>query len=384
MTESLEPEALKAKGLATLRQALDRLDRGDVEGHEALLAQSGQLLSRAYRAGQKDPEVVWPLKQLWTDTGHLERVIELLKDYLESTANDEERFLAGHYIVDTYALMSERGNPAANLLAVEHHRKYMDELGPAVAPVRQLWSYSDATMMRAWSETGQLDAWVSRSRSVYQRVTPNDEESRRTLAYYLRTLSFVCPGGPRESIECERSICELYRNDASPEGFWLVGNALGRLKALYQEVGEVEQSLAARNQAMELVSLLHDKYESLSKSHDPAAVDYQKNGYRLCHDLGCLFMWDGELEDSIVLFERALEFQENALTRYFYAGVLLKARNDREGALANLKRAASDPRTSLIHRFEQEFLANANFASVHTDPEFLAVVWEAMNRYSGG
>jgi len=82
------------------------------------------------------------------------------------------------------------------------------------------------------------------------------------------------------------------------------------------------------------------------------------------------------------MFERALEFKENALTRYFYAGALLEGRGDRDEALRNLSKAASDPRSTLIHRFEQEFRGNQSFARVHDDAEFLAVVREAMLRYS--
>jgi len=223
-------QAQKDLGLAVLQDTYAALDHDELQGHEERLREAANHLWEAYCMGVKEPAVVWPLKQLWTDTGHLARVIELLKDYIEASDNPEERFLAGHYVVDTYALMK------ADELAVEHHRRYMAEL-------------------------------------------------------------------------------------------------------------------------------------------------YQRNAANLCHSLAFKLIWSGRPEDSIALFERALSYRENPITRFFYAGVLMQVRGDREAALDNLRKAASDPRSSLVHRFEEAFRENSSFASVHNDPESLTIVRQGAARY---
>ena len=67
-------------GLAILRDTYAALDHGELETHEERLGDAAHHLWEAYCLGAKEPALVWPLKQLWTDTGHLDRVIDLLKD----------------------------------------------------------------------------------------------------------------------------------------------------------------------------------------------------------------------------------------------------------------------------------------------------------------
>ena len=114
---------------------------------------------------------------------------------------------------------------------------------------------------------------------------------------------------------------------------------------------------------------------------DRLAERYQQNAATLCHNLACTLMRNQRPGDAIALFERALAYGDSPLTRFFYAGVLVEVRGDREAALTNLQKAASDPRSSLVHRFEKAFRGNASFAAVHNDPEFLTIVRHGAARY---
>ena len=105
---------LKQQGLTKLASAYEA--HGSNEDQDERLAEAARLLRQTYQEGAKEPEVVWPLMRLWTDTGHLERVVVLLKDYLAAIQDPEEKFLASHYIVDSYAMMRAHDE------AVEHHQ----------------------------------------------------------------------------------------------------------------------------------------------------------------------------------------------------------------------------------------------------------------------
>ena len=111
------------------------------------------------------------------------------------------------------------------------------------------------------------------------------------------------------------------------------------------------------------------------------AERYRRTAGTLCHNLACELMWRDRSEDAVPLFERALFYREDPLTRFFYAGALMEVHGDRGAALASLRRAAADPRSSLVHRFEKAFRENLSFAPVHNDPEFLAVVRHGAERY---
>lgn len=373
-------QAQKDLGLAVLQDTYAALDHGELQGHEERLREAANHLWEAYCMGAKEPAVVWPLKQLWTDTGHLDRVIELLKDYIEASDDAEERFLAGHYVVDTYALMK------ADELAVEHHRRYMAELGPSVPAWRRLWSFSDSTMLACWQRSGQIDDWLSLSLPIYESVQV-DDESRLAVAYYLRTLTGVRKNQERlhEAVSCAERILDLYRNDDSPDALRLTADALSALNSLYKQMGDVEQRERAMREVLKLPERVEDARKRAAARRDAEghklAELYQGNAVTLCNNLAYTLMWNGRPEDSIALFERALAYRENPISRFFYAGVLMEGRGDREAALANLRKAASDPRSSLVHRFEEAFRENPSFASVHNDPEFLTIVRQGAARY---
>lgn len=368
------------QALAALQDTYTALDQGEQQGHEERLRQAANHLWQAYRAGAKEPNILWPLAQLWTNTGHLDQVIKLLKDYITSSQDPEERFLAGHYVVDTYALME------SDELAVEHHRRYMVELGPSVPAWRRLWSFADSTMLQCWKRNAQLDDWLALSLPIYESV-PVDNESRLAVAYYVRTLGGVWADQQRwqESISCAERLVELYRGNESPDAFRLTTDALCSLVSLYQQTGD----LAARERTMCRLIELPDQIENARQRAETSGNDeghelaelYRRSAGTICHNLAFKMAREGRGEDSIALFERALSYREAPITRFFYAGVLMEVRGDREGALANLRKAAADPRSSLVHRFEEAFLENDGFASVHDDPGFLAVVREAVARY---
>ena len=77
------------------------------------------------------------------------------KDYLTVTQDPEERFLTSHYIVDSYAMMRAHDE------AVEHHRRYLAELGSEVPAWRRLWSLSAGTMAGSWRMSGKTDEYLS-------------------------------------------------------------------------------------------------------------------------------------------------------------------------------------------------------------------------------
>ncbi|MBM3241832.1 hypothetical protein FJZ31_36640 [Candidatus Poribacteria bacterium] len=373
-------QAQKDLGLAVLQDTYAALDHGELQGHEERLREAANHLWEAYCMGAKEPAVVWSLKQLWTDTGHLNQVINLLKDYIKVSDDAEERFLAGHYVVDTYALME------ADELAVEHHRRYMAELGPAVPAWRRLWTFADSTMMNCWQRSGQIDDWLSLSLPLYKSVQVNDE-SRLAVAYYLRTLTGIRKNQGRlhEAISCAERILDLYRGDDSPDALLLKGESLCALNSLYKKMGDVEQQERTMNEVLELLEQMEAARKRViacgnAEGHKLAEL-YQRNAANFCHSIAFKLIWSGRPEESIAFFERALSYRENPITRFFYAGILMEVHGDREAALANLRKAASDPRSSLVHRFEEAFLENSSFASVHKDPEFLAVVRKGAVRY---
>jgi len=379
-SNTIAAQVQKDLGLAVLRDTYAALDQGELQGHEECLREAANHLSEAYCMGAKEPAVVWPLKQLWTDTGHMDRVIELLKDYIEVSDDPEQRFLAGHYVVDTYALME------ADELAVEHHRRYMAELGPAVPAWRRLWSFADSTMMNCWKRSRQIDDWLLLSLPLYESVQINDE-SRLAVAYYLRTLIGIRKdqGRLHEGVSCAERILDLHRSDDSPDALLLKGEALCALGSLYREMGDIEQQEHTMSEVLKLLEQMEVARKQTvecgnTEGHKLAGL-YQRNAANFCHSIAFNLIWSGRPEESIAFFERALSYRESAITRFFYAGILMEVRGDREAALANLRKAASDPRSSLVHRFEEAFLENSSFASVHNDPEFLTVVRQGAARY---
>ncbi len=371
-------EASRGLGLLARHYAVPHRPLGQ-EDREAM-ASAASLLRAAYEGGAREPYVVWPLKQLWTDTGHLDRVVELLADYQAHAAGTEERFLAGHYLVDTYALMG------SDREAYEHHVRTLDVLGEHLPPWRLLWSLSDATMTASWERSGHIDEWLERTRRLYEAVGPADAGSRLSVAYYLRTLALIRRGrgDSAGALGCAERIVELYEGDESPDALRLTGDALCELIQLYGELGDRAARREAIGRALEVPPRL-DRLRLTAATRQgfdpPVLADwYWSVGGTVCHNLGCALMWSGEPEGALGLFERALEYRDDPLTRFFYAAVLA-ALGRRRDSLENLRRSIGDPRSSLVHHYEEAFRSQECFSSVHDDPEFLSVVREGARRY---
>lgn len=377
-TNAVRAQREKDSGLRILAAAHAALDNGQGEGHEERLAKAAHHLWEAYSLGAKESAVVWPLKQLWTYTGHLSRVLELLKDYLQDSDDPSERFLAGHYVVDTYALMRDDPN------AVAHHRRYLAELGSFVPAWHKLWSLSDSTMMDSWKRSGQIEDWIDLTQSVYETVEI-DDDSRLAVAYFLRTLSCVWwrLGRLDDASSCARRIIEIYRGFDTPDAFRLTGDAFCALLRFTEDPVERERTL---RQALDLTWRIESARKEAAARRDvegeKLAGDYSQKAHTVNHNLACCLKRIQLPEEAIELFERALTYRDSPLTRFFYAGALLKARGDRMAALVNLRKAASDPRSSLVHRFERAFRENPDFSPVHDDPEFLAIIRHGTARYS--
>ena len=217
-------------------------------------------------------------------------------------------------------------------------------------------------------------------------MDPTDAASRLAVAYALRALCTrrQRQGEYEQAVACAERIFAVYADDQSPDAFRLRADALGYLLLFSHEQGDPGRQADATRRAWQLIGEVAALVTEAGgqAANQPSPPDYRWAAKVICHNLGCVLLWTGRPADAASLFERALAQREDALTRFFYAGALLQARGDREGALANLRRAASDPRTSLIHRFERAFRENTSLAPVHDDPEFLAVAREAEQRYA--
>ncbi len=375
MDEASRGLELLSRHYAVPHRPLGPEDRG-------AMASATSLLRAAYVGGEREPFVVWPLKQLWTDTGHLDRVVELLADYETVAEGSEERFLVGHYLVDTYALMG------ADREAYEHHVRTLDVLGEHLPPWRLLWSLSDATMTASWERSGHLDEWLGRTGRLCEAVVPADARSRLSVAYYLRTLAAVRRrlGDGAGALGCAERIIEVYRGDESPDALRLTGDALCELIQLHGELGDQAARREAIGRALGVPATLDRLRLTVAARQgfeSPALADwYWQTGGTVCHNLGCALMWSGEPEGATGLFERALDYRDDPLTRFFYAAVLA-ALGRRTESLEQLRRSIGDPRSSLLHRYEEAFRYEECFTSVRDDPEFLVVVREGARRYEG-
>ncbi len=344
------------------------------------MASAASLLWTANMGGTREPCVVWPLKQLWTDTGHLDRVVELLTDYQDCAEGAEERFLVAHYLVDTYALME------ADREAYEHHVRTLDVLGKDVQPWQLLWSLSDATMMASWERSGHIAEWLERTQKLYETIQPVDAGSKLSIAYYLRTLAAIRrkQGDAAGALGCAERLLELYRGDESPDALRLTGDALCELIGLYREVGDQAARREVVGRALEVPSRLDRLRLTVATRQgfdSPVLADwYWQAGGTVCHNLGCALMWSGEPESAVGLLERALHYRDDPLTRFFYAAVLAALGRRRE-SLEHLRRSIRDPRSSLVHRTRKRSRSQEAFSSVHDDPEFLAVVHGGARRY---
>lgn len=370
-------------GLSILQDIYAAIDRGEAQNHEEGLSEAADHLWKAYCMGAKEPAVVWPLKQLWVDTGHFDRAIELLKNYVETSDDPEEKFLAGHYVVDIYGMTE---TDKSDVLAVEHHRRYMAELGPAVPAWRRIWSLADNTMMNCWQRTGQIDDWLSLSLPFYESVQV-DDESRLAVALYLRTLTGILENQGRlhEAISYTKRILDLYCGDDSPEALLRKGEAVCGLNSFYKKMGDIEKQEHTMTEALDLLEQMDDSLKQAiefgNAKGQELAQQYKRNAANFCHTIAFKYIRTGRPQESIPFFERALSYRESPLTRFFYAGILMEVHGDREAVLNNLRKAASDPRSSLVHRFEKMFLESSSFAPVHNDPEFLAVVRQGTDKY---
>jgi tetratricopeptide (TPR) repeat protein len=133
----------------------------------------------------------------------------------------------------------------------------------------------------------------------------------------------------------------------------------------------------------ERLKIIPDQLETVrAKTTSTQLADaYWHVGYTICHNIGCFFRWDDQVEKAITFFERALTYRNSPLGNYFYAG-LLASTGDRTKSLVHLQKALADPRSSLIHRIENVFKDDRYFASVKDDPEFLSIIRAAKDRYS--
>ena len=392
--------AYKGIGLAARGEVLERLDNSSEPIASSLLEEAYQELSRAYRLGARDWDMVETLSELYGQFGRREEQCRILWEVSQTSENPAKAFKAGAWatsIESRYLKQPEK--------AVEHHRQLLSRFENTV-PIKDRL-HSHIYQLLAYKEASYLDEWLETAEELVEKgmsEIPLHDRMAYTcqcgMAYFqskryqdairvgedfldfLKELTIPHPYRRWYMLDTCACILQSYQtlglNDKLQDAFQFIDKTLNEYEEEWMEKIAFLEGLSDSEvrKLDEIYSEVGEGYpmggskEEIRKWLDKMYRDGIDCAY---HNIGCVFSWIGEGERAIRCFLNKRK-GENGNHYMWLASLMLQFRGDREEALSYLKRAAEDRSWAASGGLKMQFESFEGFSSVQNDREFLDVI----------
>ena len=298
----------------------------------------------------------------------IEKRIPLLRNYMNDSIDDTERFWAHEGLVYSLAFLER------NREAIEEHSRLYRWASEHLSDKYVLEAASNPKVAECWSAEGRINDWIQLYNETSERLE-NPGVSHSSRCGFLQTGADVLRCNDRfDEALLEIEKLERANNEPSLEHyfqFWLIAKENRLL--VYGKQGDWERF-------DQIFAEMSAYLEGELKKQDMSQPVNLGDLMWLAHDVGCCLVWLKKYDEAKRFLQVAIDLEDNNDYGHFQLAISIWAsEKDREKTLHHLKSAqdyyVGNPYNQ--DTYYPTFLETSEFSDVKDDPEFLKVLGQS-------